>query len=91
MIQGKNGLILVLRYDGYFNEEMFEDIKKYIEDNFPKWKEDDFIPLSDSLAIFDLIFYLGLKNEFWSEETQNLARDAQIEIAEMMIELGERK
>lgn len=87
MIQGENGLLVELRCDNTFNERIFTDIKKYIDENIPKWKESGHISITDAVAIFNLIEQLCIGSRFWSEEIQLRVEDAVLEIQDIICTL----
>ena len=89
MIVGKNGLLVELRCDGSFNEQIYSDIVDYLNENLPKWKSSGFIPIKDAVPVFHLIDELSGGSRFWSEEVQLRAEDALLEIQDMISTLEE--
>ncbi len=84
MIQGENGLLVELRCNNFFNEQIFADIKNYLNEHLSEWQTSGFIPVADAVAIFNLIDALSGGNRFWNEEVVLRVIDATIEIQEII-------
>lgn len=84
MVQGENGLLVELRCNSSFNEQIFTDIKNYFNEHLPEWQTSGFIPVTDAVAIFNLIDELAGGSRFWSEEVALRVEDAAFEIQEMI-------
>ena len=84
MVQGENGLLVELRCKSFFNEQIFEDIKNYLNKHLPEWKASGFMPVADAVAIFNLIDELSGGSRFWSEDVALRVEDATLEIQDMI-------
>ncbi len=84
MVQGENGLLVELRCNSFFNEQLFSDIKNYFNEHIPEWQTSGFIPVEDAVAIFNLIDELSGGNRFLSEEVALRVEDASLEIQDMI-------
>lgn len=89
MITGENGLLVELRCNNSFNEQIYADIIDYLSENLPKWKSSGFIPVTDAVSIFNLIDDLSGGNRFWSEEVELRVEDAVLEIQDIINTLEE--
>lgn len=89
MVVGENGLLVELRCNCSFNEQIYSDIISYLNENLPKWKLSGFIPITDAVSIFNLIDELSGGNRFWSEEVQLRVEDATLEIQYIISTLEE--
>ena len=89
MIVGENGLLVELRCNNSFNEQIYTDIINYLNENSPQWKSSGFIPISDAVSIFNLIDALSGGSRFWSEEVQLRVEDATLEIQDIINTLEE--
>lgn len=89
MIVGENGLLVELRCNSSFNEQIYVDIMNYLDENLPKWKSSGFIPIADAVSIFNLIDQLSGGSRFWSEEVQLRVEDAILEIQDIISTLEE--
>jgi len=84
MVQGENGLLVELRCNSFFNEQIFADIKNYFNEHLSEWQTSGFIPVADAVAIFNLIDELSGGSRFWSEEVALRVEDAALEIQEII-------
>lgn len=84
MVQGENGLLVELRCNSSFNEQIFTDIKNYFNAHLSEWQTSGFIPVADAVAIFNLIDELSGGSRFWSEEVALRVEDATLEIQEII-------
>lgn len=84
MVQGENGLLVELRCNNSFNELLFVDIKNYLFEHLSEWKAKGAIPITEAIAIFDLIEQLSGASRFWSEETELRVEDAVLEIQDII-------
>ena len=89
MIVGENGLLVELRCNRSFNEQIYTDIMNYIDENLPKWKSSGFIPVADAVSIFNLIDELSGGSRFWSEELQLRVENAILELQDLISTLEE--
>lgn len=48
MVQGENGLLVELRCNNFFNEQIFADIKNYLNEHLSEWQTSGFIPVADA-------------------------------------------
>lgn len=87
MVLGENGLLVQLRCHDSFNEQIFTDIKNYLNGHLPEWKASGFIPVADAVVIFNLIDELSGGSRFWSEETGLLVEDAVLEMQDIICTL----
>lgn len=87
MILGENGLLIELRCNNSFNEQIFEDMKNYLNEHLNQWKTSGFIPVADAVPIFNLIDELAGGSRFCSEEVALRVEDAAIEIQEIIAAL----
>lgn len=87
MVEGEKGLLIELRCNNFFNEQIFEDIKNYLNEHLLEWKISGVIPIADAVSIFHLIDDLAGESRFWSEEVALRVEDAVIEIQEIIDEL----
>ncbi len=87
MVEGENGFLVELRCNNSFNEQMFVDIKNYLNEHLPEWKANGSIPIADVVPIFSLIDELSGGNRFWSEEVGLRVEDAMLEIQDMICTL----
>lgn len=74
MVQGENGLLVELRCNNSFSEQIFADIKNYLNEHLSEWKASGFIPIADAVSIFNLIDELSGGSRFWSEEVELRAK-----------------
>ena len=84
MVEGENGLLVELRCKSFFDEQIFEDIKNYLNEHLPEWKASGFMPVADAVAIFNLIDELSGGSRFWSEEVEIRVEDAVLDIQEII-------
>lgn len=84
MVQGEQGLLIELRCNNFFNEEIFSDIKDYLNEHLSEWKKSGSIPIEDALSIFNLIDELSGGSRFWNEEVSLRVEDATLEIQDIM-------
>jgi len=84
MVQGKDGLLVGLRCNNSFNERIFSDITKYLNEHLTKWKASGSIPVTDAVPIFNLIDGLSGGSRFWSEELELRVEDASLEIQDII-------
>ena len=89
MVVGKNGLLVELRCNSSFNEQIYTDIVNYLNENLPIWKSSGFIPVADAVPVFHLIDELSGGSRFWSEEVQLRVEDAIFDIQDMIGTLEE--
>lgn len=89
MVVGKNGLLVELRCNSSFNEQIYTDIVNYLNENLPKWKSSGLIPIADAVPVFHLIDELSGGSRFWSEEVQLRVEDAILDIQDMIDTLEE--
>lgn len=87
MVLGENGLLIELRCNNTFNEQLFADITDYLNEHLSEWKTKGSIPVADAVTIFNLIDELGGGNRFLSEETALRVEDAALEIQDIISEL----
>lgn len=84
MVQGENGLLIELRCNNSFNNQIFEDIKNYLNGHLHIWKAIGSIPVEDAVSIFNLIDELSGGSRFWTEETALCVEDAALEIQDII-------
>ncbi len=84
MIQGINGFLVALRSNNTFDELIYLKIKEYIIFHSNDWKSSRNIPIDDAIAIFDLIDQLSGGSVFWSDEVTSRAKDAVLELQEII-------
>lgn len=84
MVVGENGLLVELRCNDSFNEQIFTEIKNYLDEHLSEWKASGVIPVADAVSIFNLIDELAGGSRFWSEEVQLRVEDAELEIQDMI-------
>ena len=84
MVVGENGLLVELRCNNSFNEQIYSEITSYLNNHFSEWKSSGFISISDAVAIFHLIDELSGGSRFWSEEVKLRVEDAIFEIQEII-------
>ncbi|MCI9078229.1 MAG: hypothetical protein HFH68_04795 [Lachnospiraceae bacterium] len=84
MVIGENGLLIELRCNNSFNQQLFEDIKNYLNMHLPGWKTSGSIPVEDAVAVFNLIDELAGGSRFWSEDVQLCVEDATLEIQDII-------
>ena len=89
MVVGKNGLLVELRCNSSFNEQIYTDIINYLNENLSKWKSNGSIPITDAVSIFNLIDELSGGSRFWNEEVQLRVEDAMLEIQDIISTLEE--
>ena len=89
MVVGKNGLLVELRCHNSFNEKIYTDIINYLRKHLSEWKSTGIMPVSDAVAVFNLIDALSGGSRFWSEEVDLQVEDAVLEIQEMIGSLEE--
>ena len=87
MVQGEKGLLVELRCNNSFNEQIFVDIKNYLNEHLDEWKASGSIPIADAVAIFYLIEDLSGGSRFWSEEVELRVEDAELEIQDIICTL----
>ena len=87
MVQGEKGLLVELRCNNSFNEQMFADIKNYLNEHLSTWKACGSIPIEDAVSIFYLIEDLSGGSRFWSEEVGLRIEDAALEIQDIICAL----
>ena len=64
-------------------------IKNYLNEKETEWKEAGAIPISDAVALFNLIDQLAGGSRFWSEATELRVEDALAELQEIICSLEE--
>jgi len=84
MVCGENGLLVELRCNSFFNEQIFANIKSYLKEHVSKWQTSGSIPVADAVAIFNLIDELSGGSRFWSEEVALRVEDATLEIQDII-------
>lgn len=87
MVQGENGLLVELRCNSTFNEQIFTDVTDYLNKHLSEWKANGSIPVADAVALFNLIDELAGGSKFLNEETALRIEDAALEIQEIISEL----
>lgn len=87
MVCGENGLLVELRCNNSFNEQIFADIKNYLNEHLDDWKASGSMPIADAVSIFHLIDELSGGSRFWSEEVELRVEDATLEIQDMICTL----
>lgn len=87
MVLGENGLLVELRCNNSFNEQIFTDIKNYLNGHLSEWKASGSIPLADATPIFNLIDELSGGSRFWSEDVKLRVEDAALEIQDILCAL----
>ena len=87
MVQGENGLLIELRCNNTFNEQIFADITDYLNEHLSEGKANGSIPVADAVSIFNLIDELAGGNRFLSEEAALRVEDAALEIQDIISEL----
>ncbi len=89
MVVGENGLLVELRCKDSFNEQIFTAITDYLNGHLSEWKAGGVIPVTDAVAIFNLIDDLSGGSRFRSEEVNLRVEDAALEIQEIISQLEE--
>lgn len=89
IVQGESGFLVELRCNNVFHEQLFEKIKNYLNGKETEWKEAGIIPISDAVALFNLIDQLAGGSRFWSEATEFRVEDALAELQEIICSLEE--
>lgn len=84
MVEGENGLLIELRCENSFNEQIFADITNYLKEHISDWRESGSIPVADAVSIFNLIDELAGGSRFWSEEVKLRVEDAALEIQDII-------
>jgi hypothetical protein len=84
LVVGQNGLLVELRMQNSFNEQIFENITDYLNVHLDEWKAKGAIPIADAVPIFNLIDDLAGGSKFWSEEIGLRVEDAVLEIQEII-------
>jgi len=84
MVQGMNGLLVSLRCNNTFDEQIYADIKEYLVINSREWKTNKNIPLEDAIALFDLIDQLSEGSTFWSGDVRKRVENAVLEIQDII-------
>lgn len=84
MVQGMNGLLVSLRCNNTFDEQIYADIKEYLVINSREWKTNKNIPLEDAIALFDLIDQLSGGSTFWSGDVRKRVENAVLEIQDII-------
>ena len=52
LVVGQNGLLVELRMQNSFNEQIFENITDYLNVHLDEWKAKGAIPIADAVPIF---------------------------------------
>ena len=89
IVQGESGFLVELRCNNVFHEQLLEKIKNYLNGKETEWKEAGAIPISDAVALFNLIDQLAGGSRFWSEATELRVEDALAELQEIICSLEE--
>lgn len=84
MVEGENGLLVELRCNNSFNEQIFAEIKNYLNEHLAEWKASGVIPVTDAVSIFNLIDELSGGSRFWSEEVKLRVEDAELEVQDII-------
>lgn len=84
MVVGENGLLVELRVQNLFNEQIYADIIDYLNGHLAEWKACGVMPVADAVAMFNLIDDLAGGNRFWSEEAALRVEDAVLEIQDLI-------
>ena len=84
MVEGQHGLLVELRCNNSFNEQIFMDIMNYLNEHLIVWKASGFMPIADVVPIFNLINELSGGSRFWSEEVNLRVEDAVLEIQDIL-------
>lgn len=87
IVQGESGFLVELRCNNVFHEQLFEKIKNYLNEKETEWKEAGAIPISDAVALFNLIDQLAGGSRFWSEATELRVEYALAELQEIICSL----
>lgn len=83
-INDKNGFLVKLRNENYFDADMFKTIKDTIVSDSSKWRMTGSVPLEDVVALAYLIDQLAGGSRFLAEYTAVQVEDANLEILRLL-------
>ena len=83
-INDKNGFLVKLRNENYFDADMFKTIKDTIVSDSSKWRMTGSVPLEDVVALAYLIDQLAGGSRFLDEYTADQVEDANLEILRLL-------